>query len=69
MPGSGWMYNETLGVENALAGWVQEPRTIVDVSIWWTIAFLKMFLGIMIIFAWRLFAKSALHIILPPTFR
>ncbi|KAL1724282.1 hypothetical protein EV715DRAFT_244770 [Schizophyllum commune] len=69
MPGSGWVYNETLGVEDALAGWVQEPRTIVDVSIWWTIAFLKMFLGIMIIFAWRLFAKSALHIILPPTFR
>ncbi|KAL1738138.1 hypothetical protein HDZ31DRAFT_51449, partial [Schizophyllum fasciatum] len=69
MPGSGWVFNETLSADGAFGGWIQEPRTFVDVSMWWTIAVLKMFLGIMIIFAWRLLAKSALHIILPPTFR
>ncbi|TRM64665.1 hypothetical protein BD626DRAFT_547068 [Schizophyllum amplum] len=69
MPGSGWVYNATMALEDPLAGWMQEPRTLVDVSVWWGMAVLKMTVGIVIIFAWRLFAKSALHIILPPVFR
>jgi len=36
---------------------------------WWSIACVKMVFGILIIFTWRIFAKSVLHAILPPTFR
>lgn len=36
---------------------------------WWTIAAAKMIVGILAIFAWRIFAKFLLHRILPPTFR
>ncbi|KAF9538128.1 hypothetical protein CPC08DRAFT_808238 [Agrocybe pediades] len=60
-PGSGWMLE---------AGrWVQLERGWNDVAIWWLIAAAKMIVGILTIFVWRLLAKSALHIILPPTFR
>jgi hypothetical protein len=40
-----------------------------DVGTWWAFAALKMTVGILVIFAWRLAAKAALHAILPPTFR
>ncbi|KAF4616785.1 hypothetical protein D9613_008874 [Agrocybe pediades] len=60
-PGSGWILE---------AGrWVQLERGWNDVAIWWLIAAAKMIVGILTIFVWRLLAKSALHIILPPTFR
>ena len=36
---------------------------------WWSIAFAKLAVGILAIFAWRIFAKFLLHRILPPTFR
>ncbi|OBZ77993.1 hypothetical protein A0H81_02684 [Grifola frondosa] len=43
--------------------------TWADVSEWFIIAAIKMVLGILMIFMWRLFAKSMFHFILPPTFR
>ncbi|KAG6845005.1 hypothetical protein H0H87_001777 [Tephrocybe sp. NHM501043] len=61
MPGSGWEFQ--------LGQWVQVERTLSDVFIWWSFAALKMVVGILVIFVWRLLAKSALHLILPPTFR
>ncbi|KAG6827645.1 hypothetical protein H0H92_011011 [Tricholoma furcatifolium] len=61
MPGSGWVLE--------LGQWVQVERTMWDVVLWWSFAALKMVVGVLVIFAWRLFAKSALHLILPPTFR
>ncbi|KAJ7647111.1 PAP2 superfamily-domain-containing protein [Roridomyces roridus] len=61
MPGSGWV----LGPE----GWTATPRSWTDVGIWWSIALLKMTVGIGAIFVWRLIAKAALHRMLPPTFR
>ncbi|KAG6907686.1 hypothetical protein DXG01_007789 [Tephrocybe rancida] len=61
MPGSGWVFE--------LGQWVQIERTMWDVVLWWSFAALKMVVGILVIFVWRLLAKSALHLILPPTFR
>ncbi|KAF8869396.1 PAP2 superfamily-domain-containing protein [Infundibulicybe gibba] len=61
MPGSGWMYQ--------LGQWVQVERELGDVVMWWGVASLKMVVGILVIFIWRLVAKSLLHLILPPTFR
>ncbi|KAG6871786.1 hypothetical protein C0995_016626 [Termitomyces sp. Mi166 len=61
MPGSGWVLE--------MGQWVEVERTIWDVVIWWCFAALKMMMGILVIFVWRLLAKSALHLILPPTFR
>ncbi|KAG6865552.1 hypothetical protein C0991_001556 [Blastosporella zonata] len=61
MPGSGWVFE--------LGQWVQVERTMWDVAQWWCFAALKMVVGILVIFVWRLLAKSALHLILPPTFR
>ncbi|KAK7685024.1 hypothetical protein QCA50_011859 [Cerrena zonata] len=40
-----------------------------DMSLWWSIAAAKMVVGVLTIFAWRIFAKFLLHRILPPTFR
>ncbi|EMD34637.1 hypothetical protein CERSUDRAFT_116813 [Gelatoporia subvermispora B] len=40
-----------------------------DAFTWISIAVLKMVLAILIIFTWRIFAKSLFHVILPPTFR
>jgi len=42
---------------------------LADRSMWWSIASLKMVFGILVIFTWRILAKSILHLILPPTFR
>ncbi|KAF8056632.1 sphingosine-1-phosphate phosphatase [Lyophyllum atratum] len=61
MPGSGWMLD--------MGHWVLVERTMWDVTVWWGFATLKMVVGIFVIFVWRLLAKSALHLILPPTFR
>ncbi|KAJ3556621.1 hypothetical protein NP233_g11939 [Leucocoprinus birnbaumii] len=63
MPGSGWLWDMTA------SAWVQVERGWDDVAVWWGVATLKMTLGILVIFTWRLLAKSALHLILPPTFR
>ncbi|TDL24468.1 hypothetical protein BD410DRAFT_719424 [Rickenella mellea] len=38
-------------------------------STWWLFAALKMVVGVLIIFMWRLLAKSVLHTVLPPVFR
>jgi hypothetical protein len=62
MPGSGWAYLPD-------GGWTQVPRSWEDVFVWWGFAVLKMTFGIFTIFAWRFFAKSALHMALPPTYR
>ncbi|KAF8653533.1 hypothetical protein AX14_008296 [Amanita brunnescens Koide BX004] len=62
MPGSGWAHS-------ADGGWTQIPRSWEDVLVWWGIALLKMTFGIFTIFAWRLLAKSALHMVLPPIYR
>ncbi|KAF9458927.1 hypothetical protein BDZ94DRAFT_1200301 [Collybia nuda] len=61
MPGSGWAFE--------LGKWVQYERSLGDIGLWWGVATLKMVVGILVIFTWRLLAKSALHLILPPTFR
>ncbi|TFK39306.1 hypothetical protein BDQ12DRAFT_682538 [Crucibulum laeve] len=63
MPGSGWILDAALGE------WVQVERTWGDVGVWWAVAALKMVVGVLIIFVWRILAKSTLHLILPPTFR
>ncbi|KAF8880461.1 PAP2 superfamily-domain-containing protein [Gymnopilus junonius] len=61
MPGSGWVFD--------LGSWVQVERRLEDELLWWSMAAVKMITGIVVIFVWRLIAKSALHLILPPTFR
>jgi len=63
MPGSGWV------LESSTTTWVQIDRGWGDVLVWWSMAAVKMTIGILVIFTWRLLAKSALHLILPPTFR
>ncbi|OSD02614.1 PAP2-domain-containing protein [Trametes coccinea BRFM310] len=40
-----------------------------DVAIWWSVAAIKMVIGILTIVIWRMAAKSFCHFILPPTFR
>ncbi|TFK49275.1 hypothetical protein OE88DRAFT_1662718 [Heliocybe sulcata] len=40
-----------------------------DVGTWWLYAAIKMVVGILIIFMWRIVAKSVMHLILPPTYR
>lgn len=40
-----------------------------DMWTWWSTAAAKMVVGILTIFAWRIFAKSLLHRMLPPLFR
>ncbi|KAI0687708.1 hypothetical protein BC835DRAFT_1286229 [Cytidiella melzeri] len=43
--------------------------TVLEMWTWWSIAVAKMVIGILVIFAWRIFAKFMCHHILPPTFR
>ncbi|KZT07942.1 uncharacterized protein LAESUDRAFT_677144 [Laetiporus sulphureus 93-53] len=40
-----------------------------DTLTWWSVAVVKMTLGILIIFMWRIFAKNVSHFVLPPLFR
>ncbi|KAG0693804.1 PAP2 superfamily-domain-containing protein [Suillus ampliporus] len=40
-----------------------------DTASWWTFACAKVTFGILVIFVWRLLAKSLLHLTLPPLFR
>ncbi|PPQ66638.1 hypothetical protein CVT24_006930 [Panaeolus cyanescens] len=70
MPGSGLKYIGTAS-EAGLGGtgWVRVERGWEDVFVWWGMATLKMFVGILTIFVWRILAKSLLHFILPPIFR
>ncbi|KAJ6470219.1 sphingosine-1-phosphate phosphatase [Mycena vitilis] len=63
MPGSGWVR----GADTE--GWIAVERGWEDVGVWWAAALAKMVFGILVIFAWRLVAKAALHRALPPTFR
>ncbi|KAF9527614.1 PAP2 superfamily-domain-containing protein [Crepidotus variabilis] len=61
MPGSGWVLQD--------GSWIHLERGLNDILIWWGVATLKMVVGVLVIFTWRIVAKSALHLILPPTFR
>ncbi|KAF7348655.1 Sphingosine-1-phosphate phosphatase [Mycena venus] len=61
MPGSGWVLSSD--------GWETVERGWGDAGVWWAAALAKMTFGILVIFAWRLVAKAALHRALPPTFR
>jgi len=47
----------------------QPIGTPTEMWTWWSIAAAKMIIGVMAIFAWRIFAKFLCHRILPPTFR
>ncbi|KAG2140761.1 PAP2 superfamily-domain-containing protein [Suillus cothurnatus] len=40
-----------------------------DTASWWTLACAKVTVGILVIFVWRILAKSLLHLVLPPLFR
>jgi membrane-associated phospholipid phosphatase len=43
--------------------------TWANVCVWWIFAVIKTTVGIVMIFTWRILAKSLLHFVLPPTFR
>ncbi|KAF9653737.1 acid phosphatase/Vanadium-dependent haloperoxidase [Thelephora ganbajun] len=43
--------------------------TITDITIWWLFSVIKVVVGILLIFTWRIFAKSSLHFALPRIFR
>jgi len=62
MPGSGWVL-----LNNDV--WVEVDREWRDVAVWWLVATVKMVVGILIIFIWRILAKLILHMLLPPIFR
>ena len=69
MPGSGW---EKVLHEASPIGhyWQRLPQlTMTDAILWWGTAAAKMVIGVLIIFVWRIAAKSVLHLILPPIFR
>jgi len=40
-----------------------------DVGTWWLFAAIKVVVGVLLIFMWRIVAKSVMHLILPPTYR
>ncbi|KAJ8514226.1 hypothetical protein ONZ45_g8224 [Pleurotus djamor] len=63
MPGSGWMFDH---IDNV---WVAVDINVGEALIWWSVAFVKVVVGILAIFMWRLLAKSLLHVMLPPIFR
>ncbi|KAJ7595976.1 sphingosine-1-phosphate phosphatase [Mycena floridula] len=62
MPGSPYTFDVSLG-------WIPVERGWKDIMIWSAFALLKMVFGILVIFAWRLAAKSLSHLVLPPTYR
>ncbi|KAI0674656.1 PAP2-domain-containing protein [Trametes maxima] len=43
--------------------------TWTDVGTWWSVAAIKMVIGVLTIVIWRMAAKSFCHFVLPPTFR
>jgi len=43
--------------------------TVGEISTWWLFSVIKVVVGILLIFAWRIFAKSSLHFALPRIFR
>ncbi|EPQ53728.1 hypothetical protein GLOTRDRAFT_63378 [Gloeophyllum trabeum ATCC 11539] len=44
-------------------------ETWTDVGTWWLFAAIKVVVGVLLIFMWRLIAKSLMHLILPPIYR
>lgn len=43
--------------------------TVTDIATWWLFSIIKVVVGILLIFTWRLFAKATLHFALPRIFR
>jgi len=43
--------------------------TVIDIATWWFFSVTKVVVGILLIFTWRIFAKSSLHFALPRIFR
>jgi hypothetical protein len=43
--------------------------TVADVTTWWLYSVIKVVVGILLIFTWRIFAKSSLHFALPRIYR
>ncbi|ESK92555.1 pap2 domain protein [Moniliophthora roreri MCA 2997] len=67
MPGSGWTLVFDLNPDGPV--WIPLTRHWDDIMSWWFTAALKMVFGILVIFVWRLVAKSLLHLVLPPIIR
>ena len=42
---------------------------VTDIATWWLFSIIKVVVGILLIFTWRLFAKATLHFALPRIFR
>ncbi|KAJ3987027.1 sphingosine-1-phosphate phosphatase [Lentinula detonsa] len=69
MLGAGW---DVINVHNNNSNdklWIPIDRDYKDYFLFTLVAFSKVFLGISLIFVWRLFAKSLLGLLLPPLFR
>lgn len=43
--------------------------TVTDVTTWWLFSVIKVVVGILLIFTWRILAKSSLHLALPRIYR
>ena len=43
--------------------------TVTEIATWWLFSVIKVVFGILLIFTWRIFAKSSLHFALPRIFR
>lgn len=43
--------------------------TLTDVATWWLFSIIKIVIGILLLFTWRILAKSSLHFALPKIFR
>jgi len=43
--------------------------TVTDITTWWLFSVIKVVVGILLIFTWRIFAKSSLHFALPRIYR
>ena len=43
--------------------------TVAEITTWWLFSVIKVVVGILLIFTWRIFAKSSLHFALPRIFR
>ena len=43
--------------------------TVTEITIWWLFSVIKVVVGVLLIFTWRIFAKSSLHFALPRIYR
>lgn len=43
--------------------------TVIDITTWWLFSVIKVVVGILLIFTWRIFAKASLHFALPRIYR